>query len=60
VKMETTISKKKARAEKFRPLTGTYIESERWMLDRVLEDVRRNGRTFAVVQEPTGVSVWQK
>ena len=40
------------------PLAGPYAARERWMLERLLEDLRRSGKDYQVRESADGLVVY--
>ena len=45
---------------KYVRLTNPYVPGERWMMDRVCDDMRAGGIDHAIVPMEGGLTVWRK
>jgi hypothetical protein len=56
-----TMNARRARAAGYRALTDRYaLPEERWMLSRVLADMRNGNIRHVVVKDRLGVAVWRR
>jgi hypothetical protein len=53
------ISDKEAEAQDMRPLTRAYSKGQMWMLENVVNDLKRGGIQYALVQKDEGIEVWR-
>ena len=55
-------TKHQAKSDGYRPMTTAYkLPSEQWMLDNILEDMRRaNADIVFVGQDQQSVEIWKK
>ena len=44
----------------YRPLTTAYQPKEQWMLDNVLEDMKRGNIDAVLVPDSGGLEVWRR
>jgi len=53
------LTTQQAQEQGLRPLAGSYTESEGWMIENVLADMRRGQIDHAVVTTENGTEVWR-